>query len=49
MTFYLFKLNLNPITLILKLDLDMVNMYACTVFLTLMAQKFKPEQTDRQT
>ena len=38
-------------TLILKLDLDIVEMYVCTKmkFLPLMVEMLQPEQTERQT
>ena len=38
-------------TLILKLDLDIIKMYVCTKmkFLPLVVQKLSSEQTDRQT
>ena len=51
MMFYSFDLDLDPITLILKLDLDMVKMYlqAKNEVLAVEVQKLEPEQTDRQT
>ena len=49
--FILLTLTLNPMTLLLKLDLNIVKIYVCTKmkYLASVVQKLQPEQTHRWT
>ena len=51
MKFYSFDLDLEPMTLVLKLDLDIIKIFMCTKmkFLPSAAQNLASEQTDRHT
>ena len=51
MKFYSFDLDLDPMTSVLKLDLNIIKMYVCTKmkFLPSEIQKLSSEWTDTQT